>query len=62
MYICLEFECQSAGFPGAVLPDHLVCVDTLVHVRMENYEREPRELLCWHSRAQVRLHPSHTTK
>ena len=34
VHICVEFKCQSAGFPGAELPDHLVCVDTLVHVRM----------------------------
>ena len=33
-YRCSEFKCQSAGFPGAELLDHLVCVDARVAVRM----------------------------
>ena len=33
-YMCSEFKCQTAGFPGAKLLDHLVCIDTRVTVRM----------------------------
>ena len=33
-YMCSKFKCQTAGFPGAKLLDHLVCIDTRVTVRM----------------------------
>ena len=33
-YMCSEFKCQTAGFPGAKLLDHLVCIDPLVTVRI----------------------------
>ena len=33
-YMCSEFKCQTAGFTGAKLLDHLVCIDTRVTVRM----------------------------
>ena len=33
-YMCSEFKCQTAGFPGAELLDHLVYIDARVTVRM----------------------------
>ena len=33
-YMCSEFKCQTAWFPGAKLLDHLVCIDGRVTVRM----------------------------
>ena len=33
-YMCSEFKCQTAGFPGAKLLGHLVYIDPRVTVRM----------------------------
>ena len=39
--MCSEFKCQTAGFPGAKLLDHLVCVNARVTVRMQEPKSAP---------------------